>query len=110
MSKRTISYIVIILIMLVIAIGVYITQKQTKNTEELQTIKVNEVTRSVFYAPQYVAINNGYFKENGMEIELSTGQGAETPPPRQQTLSKIRKPMKTKKKRTMLKTRLGFQI
>lgn len=77
MSKRTISYIVIILIMLVIAIGVYITQKQTNNTEELQTIKVNEVTRSVFYAPQYVAINNGYFKENGMEIELSTGQGAD---------------------------------
>lgn len=77
MSKKTISYIVIILIMLVIAIGVYITQKQTNNTEELQTIKVNEVTRSVFYAPQYVAINNGYFKENGMEIELSTGQGAD---------------------------------
>ena len=77
MSKRTISYIVIIIIMLVIAIGVYITQKQTNNTEELQTIKVNEVTRSVFYSPQYVAINNGYFKENGMEIELSTGQGAD---------------------------------
>jgi len=77
MSKKTISYIVIILIMLVIAIGVYIIQKQTNNTEELQTIKVNEVTRSVFYAPQYVAINNGYFKENGMEIELSTGQGAD---------------------------------
>ena len=63
--------------MLVIAIGVFIAQKQNNNTEELKTIKVNEVTRSVFYAPQYVAINNGYFKENGMEIELSTGQGAD---------------------------------
>ena len=77
MSKRTITYIVIILIMLVIAIGVFIAQKQNNSTEELKTIKVNEVTRSVFYAPQYVAINNGYFKENGMEIELSTGQGAD---------------------------------
>lgn len=77
MSKRTITYIVIILIMLVIAIGVFIAQKQNNTTEELKTIKVNEVTRSVFYAPQYVAINNGYFKENGMEIELSTGQGAD---------------------------------
>ena len=77
MSQRTITYIVIILIMLVIAIGVFIAQKQNNNTEELKTIKVNEVTRSVFYAPQYVAINNGYFKENGMEIELSTGQGAD---------------------------------
>ena len=63
--------------MLVIAIGVFIAQKQNNNTEELKTIKVNEVTRSVFYAPQYVAINNEYFKENGMEIELSTGQGAD---------------------------------
>ena len=42
---------------------------------------MNEVTRSVFYAPQYVAINNGYFLENGIEIELTTGQGAETPLP-----------------------------
>ena len=63
--------------MLVIAIGVFIAQKQNNSTKELKTIKVNEVTRSVFYAPQYVAINNGYFKENGMEIELSTGQGAD---------------------------------
>ena len=77
MSKRTITYIVIIVIMLAIAVGVFITQKKTNNTEELKTIKVNEVTRSVFYAPQYVAINKGYFKENGMEIELSTGQGAD---------------------------------
>ena len=77
MSKRTITYIVIIVIMLAIALGVFITQKKTNNTEELKTIKVNEVTRSVFYAPQYVAINKGYFKENGMEIELSTGQGAD---------------------------------
>ncbi|MCI8641619.1 MAG: ABC transporter substrate-binding protein [Clostridia bacterium] len=38
---------------------------------------MNEVTRSVFYAPQYVAINNGYFKDYGIEIELTTGQGAD---------------------------------
>ena len=31
----------------------------------------------MFYAPQYVAINNGYFKENGLEIELTTGQGVD---------------------------------
>ena len=38
---------------------------------------MNEVTRSVFYAPQYVAINNGYFKDYGIDIELMTGQGAD---------------------------------
>lgn len=78
MSKRTIMYIAVILVILVIAISIFIVRKQSENsTEQLKTIKVNEVTRSVFYAPQYVAINNGYFKEKGMEIELSTGQGAD---------------------------------
>ncbi|MGN1297893.1 MAG: ABC transporter substrate-binding protein [Clostridia bacterium] len=77
MKKRTIIYIAVILVMLVIAVGVFIAKKQTGNKEDLKTIKVNEVTRSVFYAPQYVAINNGYFEENGMEIELTTGQGAD---------------------------------
>ena len=38
---------------------------------------MNEVTRSVFYAPQYVAINNGYFKDYNIEIDLTTGQGAD---------------------------------
>ncbi len=62
--------------MLFSIVGIVINQKN-KNHQELKTIKVNEVTRSVFYAPQYVAINNGYFKENGMDIELTTGQGAD---------------------------------
>ncbi|MBQ6991619.1 MAG: ABC transporter substrate-binding protein [Clostridia bacterium] len=44
---------------------------------ELTTIQLNEVTRSVFYAPQYVAINNGYFEEEGLNIEITTGQGAD---------------------------------
>ena len=78
MSKRTIAYIAVILVILVIAVSIFITRKQSENnTEQLKTIKVNEVTRSVFYAPQYAAINNGYFREKGMEIELSTGQGAD---------------------------------
>ena len=77
MKKRTIIYMAVILIMLLIAVGVFIAKKQTTNTERLKNIKVNEVTRSVFYAPQYVAINNGYFEEDGLEIELSTGQGAD---------------------------------
>lgn len=41
------------------------------------TIKLNEVTHSVFYAPLYVAINEGYFKDEGLEIELTNGGGAD---------------------------------
>lgn len=40
-------------------------------------VRLNEVTRSVFYAPQYVALNLGFFAREGLEIELTTGQGAD---------------------------------
>lgn len=79
-KKFLIIVIIVILAMLFSIVGTIINQRN-KNNQGLKTIKVNEVTRSVFYAPQYVAINNGYFKENGMDIELTTGQGAETPLP-----------------------------
>lgn len=40
-------------------------------------IRLSEVTRSVFYAPQYVAINQKFFEEEGLELEITTGQGAD---------------------------------
>ena len=47
------------------------------NNTNIKTIKVNEVTRSVFYSPQYVAIAKNFFEDYGIEIELTTGQGAD---------------------------------
>lgn len=44
---------------------------------ELKKVTVSEVTHSVFYAPQYVAMNLGFFEEEGLEIELINGGGAD---------------------------------
>lgn len=43
----------------------------------MTTVRLNEVVHSVFYAPQYVAIANGYFEDEGLNIELSVGNGAD---------------------------------
>ena len=45
--------------------------------EENNVVRVCEVTHSVFYAPLYIAMNNGYFEDYGIEIELSNGGGAD---------------------------------
>ncbi len=42
-----------------------------------QTIKINEVTHSIFYAPLYLAESLGYFSEENIEIELTNGGGAD---------------------------------
>ena len=43
----------------------------------MTTVRLNEVVHSVFYAPQYVALANGYFEDEGLNIELSVGNGAD---------------------------------
>lgn len=75
MKKR----IIISLICIVIAFMAIITFiKIQKNSEnDLTKIKVAEVTHSAFYAPLYVAIENGYFKEEGIDIELLLTPGAD---------------------------------
>ncbi len=76
-KKRKITLVVMIVFIAVVLAIVIIKSQKGNHQNTLQTINVSEVTRSVFYAPQYVAINNGYFEEKGLEIELSTGQGAD---------------------------------
>ena len=58
------------------------TQKKTQattseNTQKLQKITLNEVAHSIFYAPMYVAIEEGYFEEEGIDLTLVTGFGAD---------------------------------
>lgn len=43
----------------------------------LTKVTLNEVAHSIFYAPQYVAIELGYFEEEGIDLDLQTGFGAD---------------------------------
>ena len=45
--------------------------------QDLVTIELNEVTHSVFYAPQYAAMELGFFEEEGLRVELTNGGGAD---------------------------------
>ena len=65
----------ILVVLLVLSSVVMVSTGCSK--KELTTVKLNEVVRSIFYAPQYVAINKGFFEEQGLKIELTTGQGAD---------------------------------
>jgi NitT/TauT family transport system substrate-binding protein len=40
-------------------------------------VRIGEVTRSIFYAPQYVALSQGFFKEEGLDVELTTTPGGD---------------------------------
>ncbi|OEH54061.1 hypothetical protein AQ616_09760 [Oceanobacillus sp. E9] len=48
------------------------------NQETTTKIKLAEVTRSIFYAPQYVALEKGFFEEEGLEVDLQTTWGGDT--------------------------------
>ena len=51
--------------------------KEDNNNSNLTKVKLAEVTHSVFYAPLYVAIENGYFEEVGIDLELILTSGAD---------------------------------
>lgn len=50
--------------------------KDEKVLPESTKVILNEVAHSIFYAPMYVAIEEGYFEEEGIDLELVTGFGA----------------------------------
>ena len=46
--------------------------------KDYNKIELNEVTHSIFYAPLYVAMNNGYFEDEGLSVTLTNGGGSDT--------------------------------
>lgn len=76
MRKRSIILPVFLILFLILS-SIPILSGCGKAGSKLKTIRLNEVAHSIFYAPMYVAIENGYFKEEGLDIDLQTGFGAD---------------------------------
>ncbi|MGO4945973.1 ABC transporter substrate-binding protein [Blautia sp. Sow4_E7] len=74
-NKRWISLAAaVVLAVTALPIAVFAGEKEEK---ELTRVTLNEVAHSIFYAPQYVAIEEGYFAEEGLDLTLVTGFGAD---------------------------------
>ncbi len=63
---------IVFLIILILSLIYFIKPKKDDNK-----IIVSEVTHSVFYAPWYVAIENNYFKNEGLDVEVILTPGAD---------------------------------
>ena len=74
MKKKIITIGAFLIIFLVIC-AVLFNKKDDDN--KLKKVKVAEVAHSIFYAPQYVALHNGYFKDYGLDVELILANGAD---------------------------------
>lgn len=57
--------------------GIFFIAGCEKKDSNLTKVRLNEVAHSIFYAPQYVAMELGYFEEEGIDLEVTTGFGAD---------------------------------
>ena len=74
MKKIVISFFILLV---VISITICFKFKEKEKDTTLTTVKVAEVTHSIFYAPQYIAISEGFFEEEGLDINLTLASGAD---------------------------------
>lgn len=76
MNKKVRSIFLLISSLIILSMSL-IGCTDSTNDNEFKKITVSEVTHSVFYAPQYAAINLGFFEDEGIDLELINSQGAD---------------------------------
>lgn len=70
MKRRLISVLALLAMTATLLVG-------CKGNDDLIEITLNEVAHSVFYAPMYVAFEEGYFEDEGLKVNLVNGLGAD---------------------------------
>ena len=75
MKKRVLFYLISVVLIFIIACGCFF--NLNKKDEKLETVTLAEVAHTVFYAPMYVAIEEGYFEENNIKVDLILTSGAD---------------------------------
>ena len=74
--KKYISLLLTLTIIVTLCLPMTACNKE-KADNSVKKITLCEVTHSIFYAPQYVAIENGYFADEGLELTVTNGFGAD---------------------------------
>ena len=74
MKRTLVSIILFLIVITVLILGIFQNKKQEDNN--LTKVTVAEVAHSIFYAPQYAAISEKYFEEEGIDLELILTPGA----------------------------------
>lgn len=74
MKKRLLF---VLFFIIIVTISFSFINKKESNQENKQTIKVAEVAHTIFYAPFYASISNGYFEEENIKIDLTLTSGAD---------------------------------
>lgn len=77
MKKIIYSIICVVIIALIALLFILDLNKGDNKKNNLEKIRVAEVAHTVFYAPQYAAINQGFFEDEGLDIELILTPGAD---------------------------------
>lgn len=77
MKKKILEVLIGVLIIVIVLGGYFFFNNRKNNENALTKVKLSEVTHSAFYAPLYVAIEDGYFKEEGIDLELILTSGAD---------------------------------
>lgn len=75
--KKIWTFILGLFIILVLVSLVFFDFNKKDNSKNLEKVTLAEVAHTVFYAPQYVAIEKGFFEEEGLDIELILTPGAD---------------------------------